>query len=419
MRRTVVLCVVVLSLAACTERGEKKHSAPKVAQRTDDQPTAVKKGTETKMPAVDYRAIAETMVGEQARVKEDDMVVISGGVDDAALMDELTVAAWKRGAHVVTFLDRPQLGERYFEEVPEKYDADASAFMLQIASITDVFINIGAGAPAVGKDIPPERAAKFAKSWRKVDDLLNKRGLRRLNFGNGLTPTEEMAKMFGVPRAELARAFWAALGTDAEELRETGNKVRQAVMAAKELRLSNPNGTALTMRVQKRQVRVTDGTISDEAIAKGGTAPIMWLPAGEAFWTPVPGTADGTLVVDRVPYEDSEILNFRATFEKGVMTKFSADPGEAFERWKKRHEVAPDGKNDFGFVDIGINPGISGKTAERIPNFVSAGMVTVGVGGNEWAGGDNHIGYVSLWHLPGSTLQLDEKPIVENGQLKL
>jgi len=46
-------------------------------------------------------------------------------------------------------------------------------------------------------------------------------------------------------------------------------------------------------------------------------------------------------------------------------------------------------------------------------------MVTVGTGNNAWAGGDNKVPYGMTNYLPGSTVTLDGKTVVENGVLKL
>ena len=45
--------------------------------------------------------------------------------------------------------------------------------------------------------------------------------------------------------------------------------------------------------------------------------------------------------------------------------------------------------------------------------------VAVGFGGNSWAGGENTLSYGHAVFLPGSTVTLDGKPIVEKGDLKL
>jgi aminopeptidase len=47
-----------------------------------------------------------------------------------------------------------------------------------------------------------------------------------------------------------------------------------------------------------------------------------------------------------------------------------------------------------------------------------AGMVTLVVGGNQWAGGDNASTFNLANFLPGSTVTVDDKPVVEKGALK-
>jgi hypothetical protein len=47
-----------------------------------------------------------------------------------------------------------------------------------------------------------------------------------------------------------------------------------------------------------------------------------------------------------------------------------------------------------------------------------AGMVTIGIGNNVWAGGENKIPYSLSCFIPGSTLKVDGKVLVENGILK-
>jgi len=51
-------------------------------------------------------------------------------------------------------------------------------------------------------------------------------------------------------------------------------------------------------------------------------------------------------------------------------------------------------------------------------SFMPAGMVTLNLGNNLWAGGDNAVPFGLASFLPGSTLKVDDKVIVENGVLK-
>jgi hypothetical protein len=47
-----------------------------------------------------------------------------------------------------------------------------------------------------------------------------------------------------------------------------------------------------------------------------------------------------------------------------------------------------------------------------------AGMVTVGIGNNVWAGGDNNNAFGFPFFLPGSTVKVDGNVLVENGVFK-
>ncbi|HLE61820.1 MAG TPA: hypothetical protein VI750_01710, partial [Pyrinomonadaceae bacterium] len=77
------------------------------------------------------------------------------------------------------------------------------------------------------------------------------------------------------------------------------------------------------------------------------------------------------------------------------------------------------GKELFAFVDFGINPNFRTPAASRLGNWIQSGTVTVGIGNNTWAGGDNKISYGVTAYLPGSSVTLDGKPAVQNGVLKL
>jgi hypothetical protein len=45
------------------------------------------------------------------------------------------------------------------------------------------------------------------------------------------------------------------------------------------------------------------------------------------------------------------------------------------------------------------------------------GMVTLGLGNNSWAGGENDSDAALTLHVPGTTLSIDGKTIVKDGKL--
>jgi len=72
----------------------------------------------------------------------------------------------------------------------------------------------------------------------------------------------------------------------------------------------------------------------------------------------------------------------------------------------------------ISYVDFGINPNLKIWPASKIGNWVQAGMVSIGSGNNTWAGGDNKASFDVGDHLPGCTVMLDGKTIIEKGEWK-
>jgi leucyl aminopeptidase (aminopeptidase T) len=160
---------------------------------------------------------------------------------------------------------------------------------------------------------------------------------------------------------------------------------------------------------------VNDGIISAEERKKGGAATSVWLPAGEVYLTPVPGTGEGTVVTDQFFFQGKPIEGLRLVFKAGKLTSMTAKDG--LEPLQAAYDAAGPGKDLLGVIDIGINPGI--RSPERSPVHVwgKAGTVTVQVGNNTWAGGNNQVNFGIPAYSPGSTLTVDGKPLVQEGKL--
>src|SRR6185295_980583 len=107
----------------------------------------------------------------------------------------------------------------------------------------------------------------------------------------------------------LSHAYRAALDVDYDALEATGRKLAAAIESADELHLTAANGTDLRFGVTDRRAFVSDGVVSADDEQKGGAALQTWLPAGEAFVSAVPGTAEGRIVVDRDTWDGREYTN--------------------------------------------------------------------------------------------------------------
>lgn len=369
-------------------------------------------------PLVKHEALAAKLVNQCANVHEKDMVMILGSVRDADLMDAIALQVEKAGAFPLVVLQSEQRRRRYFDIVPEKYDAQEPEFLKHLMNGATVVVLIDDEEnPGLFQDVPAKRFTTVNEKYiRAIRITMKEQNTRFVNLGNGLYPTQGLARQFNMTQEDLAHVFWKGLNTDYRQLEKTGIAIKSLLTNGKKLRLTSHNGTDLTCEITRRPIRISDGIISDTEEKLGAPNCTVWLPAGEVYVTPVPGTAEGKVVVERKFFQGQEIEDLVLTFKKGKLVNMSAKSG--LTPYKAVYEAAGPGKEDFGYVDIGINPNVQIKPGSKMVAWTAAGMITIGHGGNSWAGGQSDSDFDCAYHLPKATLTVDGKVIVDEGVLK-
>jgi aminopeptidase len=407
-----VSILTTLALLSCQQAAPPTNLAETSASPAPTEPAQ-------KMAPTDLEALANRLVTDVAGVKEGEIVFINGGVRDVELLENLATDVRKNGGYALLTISSDRMFKKYYEEVPDKYDSRSPDLQLKLATMPAATINIDSNeSDDVAKGIPPARLAAVGKAGLPVADLYLKRSVRQVNVGNNLYPTADRAKQFSMSQDALAKTFWEAVNSDYSALQTTGEKVKTDLSTGKEVHITNANGTDLKVKIEGRPFFVSDGIISADDVKKGGPAVSVYIPAGEVFCTPVPGTAAGKIVESQAFFQGKEIANLTLTFVAGKLTEMTGS-GPGFADLKAQYDAAEANKDLFGFVDFGINPNLKIWPTSKIGNWVQAGMVTVGIGNNTWAGGDNNISYGMTNFLPGSTVTVDGKTVVENGVLKL
>lgn len=366
---------------------------------------------------IDNEALAKKLVIQCANIHEGEFVLISGGKKDIELLEDIAVNVRKLGAFPLLTIGSDRLTRRLFTEVPVKYDSQVPELDLKLLSFVTAMILVDYGEKMdLLADIPPQRFITRNKAQESANELYLKRNIRMVNLGNVLYPTEERAKQYGMTLKELTDLFWKGVNVDYSKLEVTGKEVKKVITGGKELQITNSNGTDIKMRIENRKVFVSDGAISPEDMTQGTAALQIYLPAGEVMFTPVPGTAEGKVVVDRELYQNKEITGLTLIFKAGKLTSMSAKSG--IEPFQALYDAAEPGKEEFGFIDLGINPDVHFKPGSKLGAWMPAGMVTVGIGNNVGIGGENKSPFAYSFFLPGSTVKVDGKVLVENGVLK-
>jgi leucyl aminopeptidase (aminopeptidase T) len=347
-------------------------------------------------------------------VQEGETVLITGSTRDEMLMEELAVQARRLGAQPMISLTSDRLAYRLVAEVSERFDTQEPAVQMGIAEVFDVLIALETGDnPDIFADIAPERTAAIAQAGTPAEEARRANRVRQVYIGNSLYPTPSTAARLGLELGALEAMFWEAVFTEPALLQERAVSIRETFEGGSEVQVTHPNGTDLTFGIQGRPVFVSDGVVSSEDVASGGAGLSVWLPAGEVFLTPVPGTANGEFVVEKTFWEGQEVTGLRMTFENGMMTAMTAESG--LDKVRADYDAAGACRDQFSVLDVGINPGLD---ASQVSNWVPAGMVTLAIGSNVWAGGDLECEFSMNPHISGTTLTVDGVAIVEGGQLR-
>jgi aminopeptidase len=395
---------------ACTGGSAPSPAADPAAARSAPTSNA------TSTPAPDLKAVAASMV-RAGLVATGDKVLITGSARDAALLENLAIETMKAGGQPLITLDSEQMARRSYDEVPVSYDSQPQSVGLAIAQTFDVQLSVDVGEnDALLAGVPPARIAARAKASQPIAEALLKRSVRTVNLGNGLYPTAPLAARLTKPQPEFGQLFWKAVAVPPETIRSRGETLRRALIAAKQVTLTSANGTNLTFGVQAEKGFVSEGALTPDKVKQGRAATETWLPAGELLVPVAPGTADGKIVVDKLLSSGQIVEGVTLTFVKGTLTSMTAKSG--IENLKARYDASSGGKDQFAYIDLGLNPEVTLPTNTGRIVWMAAGGVTIGVGDNTGWGGTN----VSNFSLPAAvttaTLTADGKALIENGTLK-
>jgi aminopeptidase len=412
-RRSYSMCSAVLPLALISALGCKGRNSASAEIET----AALKVEDTTPSPSQSrkFGSIAEKVVGQSAGVKEGDVVLVFGSDEDLPLLEEIAVQVRKRGASPIVTVGTNKLNRRMFDEVSAKYDALPPEGMLKLAGIVDVVIGTEAGEPRLLNGVPAERLAARAKAFAPVNQLMRQRGVRSVILGNGLYPSAEQADQFGIPQDQLAEMMYSGVDADYQGIQAAGDQVRKILAAGKQVRITHPNGTDLRLRIDGRPIAVNDGVISAREQKPGSAESTVWLPAGDVYLIPVPGTAVGTLVSDQEFVRGQRIEGLRLEFRDGKLISMTAKSG--LDPLKASYDAAGPGKDVLSVLNIGINPSLKVPDNNPIHAWSKAGRVTLVVGNNGWAGGTNQVNFGLSPSSPGATLTVDGKVLIQDGKL--
>ncbi|MGI9179086.1 MAG: aminopeptidase [Longimicrobiaceae bacterium] len=204
------------------------------------------------------------------------------------------------------------------------------------------------------------------------------------------------------------------MGADYAQIAAQGEALKRVLSGAKRVRVTAPGGTDLSFSIGSRPVFVNDGVVTEEEAGRQvAFGRIASLPGGSILVAPVETSANGPLVVPRDRCGEEPVVNATLRVQNGRMRDFRAERGgECVHRLLAAYSGA---KDRFGIFSIGLNPQLRVQGDFRPED--AAGMVGIGIGNNEIAGGENRT--PSEWWFPvtRATVEVDGRMVVRDGQL--
>ncbi len=391
----------IVALAACSG-----SNAPPPAPATK----------ETAAPSADLKTVANTMV-RAGMVRTGDKVEILGSVRDHQLLENLAVETMKAGGQPIIMVFSEQLGRRSYDEVPASYDSQPQTLLMALVNTFDVQLSVDVGeSENIMAGVPAARIAARAAANQPVAEAFLKKGLRSVNLGNGLYPTATLATRLGKTQAEITSIFWKAATVSPDTIRAKGEAIRSALAAAKQVTLSSANGTNMTFGLMADKGFVSDGAITADKVKQGSAATQTWLPAGELLVPVALGTAEGKVVIDKLAFQGTTIEGLTLAFSKGALTSMTAKSG--LDGLKALYDASSGGKEQFSYIDIGLNPEAKLPTNTGRIVWMAPGGMTIGMGDNTGWGGTNVSSFGLAGSVDAATLSVDGKALIENGTLK-
>jgi aminopeptidase len=361
-----------------------------------------------------YVSIADNIVNTALNVKPGEIVVINGSEVTLTLMHELFVAVSKAGGKAVLEFNIPEATKRAIMETPMEYLKMPNTYDIVQARAVDCFINLNKTDDAnLFDDVPEERFAAVRQAAQPVNEAQRRAHYRSVSLGQvGGIPSHSYSQKVGADLYEMISMFWSAVDADYVTMEKSAREILKKLKPGSDVKVTSEAGTNLTFKLDYTGARINCG-ITDETVQQSGPSN-TWLPAGEAYSSVVPTSANGVLVIPHTDFRGGSIKNLKLTFDEGRIVQMTAD--ENLESLKKALEISTGMKDVLSLFDIGLNP--HSRPLNNYLSYEMAGVVTLGVGNNAWAGGDVNSDFNMDFQLKNTTVMIDNEMVVEHGKLK-
>ena len=359
-------------------------------------------------------AVARALVGSALGVRRGEHVVVASWNHTLPWAAACVTEARRLGARALLLLEDEGAFWRSVEGAPSSRGwAGLSRPVRATLERADVLVYFPGPAdrPRLHA-LPPHLLAPFLGADDEWFSVARSARLRAVRCLLGYA-SDAQAEQWGVPgamwRSQLIRGI---TDVDYGDLRRDGRRAASLLAKGRELRVTAPNGTDVTLRLRGRAPWVDDGVVDAEDRRRGRV--ISAAPAGSVVVAVDETSAEGMVVANRPSYLSSGRVEGGQWEVTGgrLRNYWYTEGGEAFESEFAR---APRGRETVALFALGLNaalpPGVPQAEDEE------AGTVTLAVGGNTLYGGRNRCRFLSWITIGEATVAVDGAPLCDRGKV--
>ncbi len=361
---------------------------------------------------------AKSMV-KTCNLKKGDAVVVRGGAHTQALLEEIALECYRKGAVPSILVDSDEYAKRVYKEIPASTLGITPKHYVAMVKAADMLIAIEPyDDPAIVAGFPRDKLKARQKAMLPLYDIIydKKDGKKWLYAG---WPTPKAAKSFGISYPELEKIVMGGLAVSPDTLMRTGKRLNSKFKGARWVHVWDSKGTDFKVNVDGRRSNIDDGIISAEdykANDRGGN-----LPAGELFFAPQETRGSGTLFcpITRDRLSDKIVRDVMLEFKNGVIqldrtkaTRNYKDLVSSFEQCEAidKTQYKPVRTRNVAELGIGFNPNITKAIGYILTDEKVAGTVHLAFGSNVGYGGTSestmHWDFVTA---PGVNIEVETR----------
>lgn len=256
----------------------------------------------------------------------------------------------------------------------------------------------------VGNHSGEEPSSEIAKEMKKYDVIIAVTTHSLSHTKARINASKRGARTASIPGFQ--GKMGAALRADTYELRKAGLKIKKILQKSKNIRVVTPSGTDIFFQTRKH-IETDDGILRKKGSAGN-------LPAGETYFAPLEGTANGKIVID-------SMKNCKAYAKSG--THVLVKDGKAVEISDKKSLLAKyifSIKNADNIAELGIGTNRKAKPIGfMLQDEKAAGTCHIAFGNSSAIGGKvySKIHVDAVLFKP--SIFADGKIIMKNGKMMI